>query len=642
MATSWRDEEATLLEEEGSEARGPSAPVSSRAWRPLIGVGAITGLAAIAWMQSTGTTGVAQRSGLEAVHELHFEKKVAESSDAVEPEAAVAPHAALQQEAKREKLGVEEDLTALGLLNTRRSHYREQISSEGGEACSQQAEQMFDDLMQESSLGQELNTQEKSAFRSRFAAAMQHRCKELHDERVFHEVAGAELQRQKPLMTEAVVASLNKAGVGFQAKMHSWLKHETEASFQGRLGYMPVPEGQGDVLQRPAGGRQANVHLPVAFRAELKWPKCKEEILRIHNQGHCGSCWAFGGVASVDARMCIATDGKWNQHEEILSRLHVVSCAPGKYFNSHDGCQGGWPHWAMVMMAKEGIASSTCLPYYIGGEGSEHFQNKDTAPPCETHCQGGYSVPLGNDTFSSAGVANYDWLRNVRGEPEKMRLTKTAILQEGPVAFAFFANRPFMSYHSGVFSVCGGESANHAVYTFGWGLMAAADGGEAVEYFEASNSWGTGWGNNGHFRIHPRCMTDVTIPGSIESTVVNHHVGTVDPDVPLDPTNPLWPWQAPDECPYVDGCITDMEGATDYSDNEKCVSDKLNGKKVTVVEFDTEKGYDELKINGRRFSGKEGAGFDANDFNGMEVNSQGIEFTSDGSVAGSGFKICAQ
>merc|ERR1712045_384702 len=248
-----------------------------------------------------------------------------------------------------------------------------------------------------------------------------------------------------------------------------------------------------------------------------------------------------------------------------------------------------FPTLAMEMMARTGVSSTSCLPYYIGGEGTEHFEHQDTAPPCETHCQGGYSVPLANDTFSSAGAANYNWLTHVHGDPEKIRLTKIAILQDGPVSFAFSANHQFMGYSSGVFSVCTGhDRANHAVYAFGWGLSPSADGGEAVEFVEASNSWGENWGANGHFRIHPRCITDVTIPGSIESTVVNHHIGTVDPDAPLDPDNPLWPWMPPDECPFVDGCVTDLEGAAYYSDNEKCVSDKLNGKTAKVVEFATE------------------------------------------------------
>merc|ERR1719343_1457143 len=120
----------------------------------------------------------------------------------------------------------------------------------------------------------------------------------------------------------------------------------------------------------------------------------------------------------------------------------------------HDGCKGGFPHWPMEMMAKTGIASSSCLPYYIHGEGTEHFEHQDAAPPCEKHCQGGYRGLLSNDTFSSEGAAKYTWLTRVHPHADKIRRTKEAILNEGPVAFAFHVTQQFMSYHSGVYSSC--------------------------------------------------------------------------------------------------------------------------------------------------------------------------------------------
>lgn len=251
-------------------------------------------------------------------------------------------------------------------------------------------------------------------------------------------------------------------------------------------------------------------------------------------------------------------------------------------------------------------------------------------------------MSLGNDSFSSAGVANYDWLTHVHGDATKVATMKTAIYTEGPVAFAFFANHAFMGYHSGVFSVCTGhDQANHAVYAFGWGIAAQAAGGEAVEYFEASNSWGTHWGASGHFRIHPRCITDVTIPGRIESSAVGHLVGTVDPDVPRDIDNEFWPWPKPNECPFSDGCVTDMEGAGNYTENEMCVSKALNGKTIRVERFATEFGYDVVTINSMQFSGAEGGGLDLEHLNGLEVNGHGIKFQSDFSLNKAGFKICA-
>merc|ERR1712039_178433 len=148
-------------------------------------------------------------------------------------------------------------------------------------------------------------------------------------------------------------------------------------------------------------------------------------------------------------------------------------------------------------------------------------------------------------------------------------------------------------------------------------------------------------GANGHFKIHPRCITDVTIPGSIESTVVTHPVGSVDPDVPRDPENEYWPWAAPDECPFVDGCVTDMEGSEDYSANEVCVSKKLNGKRIRVEEFDLELGYDTLTVNGKSYSGSKGAGLDES-LDGLLIDEHGLRFSSDFSLNKAGFKLCEQ
>lgn len=556
---------------------------------------------------------------------------------------AMDPMEALHRNEKRQRMIVEQDLKTLLHVHAsgRTAHYREHSSKEGADLCHEQAEKLFDHVTTESAMVQELDEQELSAFKARFASSMKTRCKDIISERLWLESAGHELEQQKPVMTAKVVASLNAAGLGFKTKMQDWHVHESKATFESRLGMLPTPADQESVLKRNQT-RQA-LTLPAAFRAELKWPECKEEILRIHNQGHCGSCWAFGGLASVDSRMCIATGGNWDSVTDTLSRLHVTSCAPDNYWQGHDGCQGGFPHWPMEMMAKPGgIVSTSCLPYYISGEGTEHFEHQDAAPPCEAHCQGGYSLPKEQDSYSSAGAANYDWITHVHGDETKIGSMKTAIYSEGPVAFAFMANHAFMGYESGVFSVCTGhDQANHAVYAFGWGVAAQADGGPAVEYVEASNSWGTRWGADGHFRIHPRCITDVTIPGTIESTVVTHQPGEVDSSVPRDPDNEYWPWPKPNECPTdADGCVTDMEGAGNYTDNEMCVSKALNGKAIRVESFDTEYGYDVVTINGHGFSGNAGHGLDTARLNGLVVNSHGIKFASDFSMGKSGFKLC--
>jgi len=421
--------------------------------------------------------------------------------------------------------------------------------------------------------------------------------------------------------------------------MWEWLAQETKGTSEKMLGFKPKSENRKSVYGRKESARQAVNYerLPTAFRAEEKWPNCRDAILRIHNQGHCGSCWAFSGLAPVDARMCIATNGAWIKPEHTLSRLQALSCAPFSdpefpdvsYF---DGCMGGEPAWVLDMMADRGVVSTSCLPYYITGEGVEHFSQSQRGPPCVSHCQQGYDMTLEKDSYVSPGVGKYDQMVDVHGDSTMVANMKIAMYTEGPVSFAFKVTQAFFGYSDGVFSLCDGtEWANHAVYAFGWGEYAA--GGRQIEFIEALNSWGTRWGANGTFRIHPLCLCEVVVPGPIESTIMGHDVQEV---------NDYWPFAKPEECPTdAEGCVTDMEGGGNYSSSEMCFSNSLNGKMIRIEEFSLEANYDFVTINGRRFTGGNGTGLDVDLLiTSIVVDDNGLKFQADSSIQFPGFKLC--
>jgi len=75
---------------------------------------------------------------------------------------------------------------------------------------------------------------------------------------------------------------------------------------------------------------QPTVALPTSFDARQNWPGCIGPVL---DQGHCGSCWAFGAVESLQDRACIQSKGTVNIS---LSEQMVVSCD-----DTNDGCDGG-------------------------------------------------------------------------------------------------------------------------------------------------------------------------------------------------------------------------------------------------------------------------------------------------------------
>lgn len=72
----------------------------------------------------------------------------------------------------------------------------------------------------------------------------------------------------------------------------------------------------------------------------------------------------------------------------------------------------------------------------------------------------------------------------------------------------------FFSYKSGIYKYNGTakESGGHAVKLIGWGNQ------NGENYWIAANSWGSGWGENGYFRIaFGQCgIDDQTLAGDPE------------------------------------------------------------------------------------------------------------------------------
>jgi hypothetical protein len=62
-----------------------------------------------------------------------------------------------------------------------------------------------------------------------------------------------------------------------------------------------------------------NIDLPKNFDPRDKWPGCSS-LSAIRDQGHCGSCWAFGAVEVLTDRFCIAG------HEASVVVLLFCSC----------------------------------------------------------------------------------------------------------------------------------------------------------------------------------------------------------------------------------------------------------------------------------------------------------------------------
>lgn len=175
------------------------------------------------------------------------------------------------------------------------------------------------------------------------------------------------------------------------------------------------------------------------------------------DQARCGSCWAFATIGSVESAIAIKGSELPN-----LSEQELVDCS-GLYGN--DGCNGGFPSWALAYIIDKGINTEASYPY-TATDGM-CAKNKDV------------NAKISSCKKIDEGVDNLI----------------PAIVKQ-PVAVAFYVQNDFRFYKSGVYNpeYCDGQ-INHAVLAVGYDLTAS------VNFFKIKNSWGQGWGEKGFFKM---------------------------------------------------------------------------------------------------------------------------------------------
>lgn len=188
----------------------------------------------------------------------------------------------------------------------------------------------------------------------------------------------------------------------------------------------------------------------------------------IKNQGSCGSCWAFGTIASLECNIKIK-DGV----EEDLSEQWLVSCNQDGY-----SCSGGW--WCHDYFMENG-KTDPC-----GDSGAvleEDFPYSASNEPCNCPYPHEYFIEDWAYVGDPNGVATVDQI-------------KQAIYDYGVVSVAVCVNTAFHNYNGGVFSGPNCSNINHAVALVGWDDNQGSDG-----VWFLRNSWGSDWGEDGYMRI---------------------------------------------------------------------------------------------------------------------------------------------
>lgn len=186
-------------------------------------------------------------------------------------------------------------------------------------------------------------------------------------------------------------------------------------------------------------------------------------VARVKDQGHCGSCWAFAAVASLESAYCLK-----GNNLTTFSEQQVTSCD-----TSSSGCQGGFPGDALEFIKSlGGICRENDFPYTSGDSGETGTCPNQLCQVVKVEIKG-----VGKVDESDQGLLE--------------------AVSRQPVAVGVAAgNDTWKQYKSGVVSHCASSELDHAVLVVGYG---GSDG--RAPYYTVKNSWGTTWGESGFIRL---------------------------------------------------------------------------------------------------------------------------------------------
>ena len=197
-----------------------------------------------------------------------------------------------------------------------------------------------------------------------------------------------------------------------------------------------------------------------------------DKIVEVKDQAACGSCWAFSSNAALEFAYNTANRVPADKLASLSEQELVDCCAES------NGCNGGMIDFAMDYVKSQGLSSEASYPY------------KAMNGKCDTKDKP--RVIGTTDMVKYIDVPAYDGI-----ELEKAVSTNI-------VAITVDAT-DLKTYVGGVITFAFFNGINHGVAIVGYGTESGTD----LDYYKIRNSWGTGWGEGGYFRV----AREPTVPG---------------------------------------------------------------------------------------------------------------------------------
>lgn len=219
---------------------------------------------------------------------------------------------------------------------------------------------------------------------------------------------------------------------------------------------------------------------PQALPSSLDWRDYSggNWITPIKNQQSCGSCYAFGTLAAMET--LIRLNHSDPDLEIDFSEQYVVSCGPAgeRYGNSYGGCDGNFSDYISEFLVSPGVPDEACFPYHDG-------QTVGTEPSCGDTC--------GDVALRVERISSWSYINPYVDIPSISEIKE--VLVNKPVPCSFLVYDDFKSYAGGVYEPLDSQVplGGHMVCIVGYD--------DSQSCWIVKNSWGTGWGESGFFRI---------------------------------------------------------------------------------------------------------------------------------------------